>query len=468
MDDNSNDNPLTKKTVRKKLVDLKAVAALLENNDDTSPPSRSLYIPHEDLIQETARIKTQRDLILQRVGRMEQNRNRVSKNVFDKVYRDYSMQQNAISDLLNEKKELLNKELKNLYSIREKQNVEMNRHKEILEEAQFRHFLAEFTEEQYKEVEEYESKEISHLQNELARIHTFIKIHEELFDPQDLGLAPRKSPESTPLSAPSAKPPSSPEPHSVEPTRTSVALPKREQTPVMSPADLSEKTPLPPSASVQTVIRPPTPSSEDLDFESLLEPSESDYFQPEPGKRPEGVRTEASESALSHTDPSLTVKTSSNPNSPNVNSSDSKKSDSIASILKDIPPYNPSMYSTHGDIKVNTPPPTDSSLTPKPTPLQAGETYKLVFLEGTPENMSEFILGENVSIGRSPSNDVVFPAPKVSRQHAAINKYKDHYILIDLKSSNGVFVNGKKVDEHTLEEGDEISISGFRMTFKKT
>ncbi len=76
-------------------------------------------------------------------------------------------------------------------------------------------------------------------------------------------------------------------------------------------------------------------------------------------------------------------------------------------------------------------------------------------------------LGENVSIGRSPSNDLVLPAAKVSRQHAAINKYKDRYILIDLKSSNGVFVNGRKIDEHTLEEGDEISVGGYRFVFKK-
>ncbi|MBI2339478.1 MAG: FHA domain-containing protein [Deltaproteobacteria bacterium] len=74
---------------------------------------------------------------------------------------------------------------------------------------------------------------------------------------------------------------------------------------------------------------------------------------------------------------------------------------------------------------------------------------------------------DNVSIGRSPSNDLVLTAPKVSRQHAAINKYKDQYIIIDLKSSNGVYVNGRKVDEHVLMEGDQISVGGYKFVFQK-
>ncbi len=452
---------MIKKTVRKKLVDLKAVAALLEDNDG-APPVRSLYTPREDLIQEAARIKSQRDLILQRISRMEQNKNRVSKNVFDKVNRDYSMQMNAISDLLNEKKSLLNKELKNLYSLREKQNVEMNRHKEILEEAQFRHFLSEFTEEQYKEVEEYESKEITHLQSELAKLHTFIKIHEELFDPQDLGFAappPAQAPQKTPepTSTKSTKVPvSSPPPH-LEQVRLGYSR-------VESKADFSEKTPLPTS---DTVIRSSEEENKDeYDFDSLLEPSESDYFQPESLEPEKNATPESTSSPSAQKESSLTQVTS-----PDLSKEPSLTTKTAAAMEESI---NDILGSTHGNIKVNLSNnanapvgPMDNSLTPKPLASPSTDSYKLVFTEGAPENMTEFVLNENVSIGRSPSNDVVFPAPKVSRQHAAINKYKDKYILIDLKSSNGVFVNGKKVDEHTLEEGDDISISGFRMIFKK-
>src|SRR3989338_3457583 len=180
--DDFNDNS---RRGRKKLVDLKAVAALLDDNDSPGHPSHSPgFSPNEDLIQETARIKSQRDLIHERVRKMEAGRSQVTKNVFDKVSRDYEMQLRTITEILDEKKNLLNKELKNLYLLREKQTVEINRHKEILEEAKFRHYLGEFTEDQYKEVEEYESQEIQHLQNDFSKIHSFIKVHEELFDPE--------------------------------------------------------------------------------------------------------------------------------------------------------------------------------------------------------------------------------------------------------------------------------------------
>ena len=113
-------------------------------------------------------------------------------------------------------------------------------------------------------------------------------------------------------------------------------------------------------------------------------------------------------------------------------------------------------------------PPPGAGRPSSPPRESTGTTYKLIFTEVEAElDFNEFTLKENVSIGRSPSNDLVLKAAKVSRQHAAINKYKDKFVVIDLKSSNGVFVNGKKVDEQTLEEGDEVSVGGYRMLFKR-
>jgi pSer/pThr/pTyr-binding forkhead associated (FHA) protein len=78
---------------------------------------------------------------------------------------------------------------------------------------------------------------------------------------------------------------------------------------------------------------------------------------------------------------------------------------------------------------------------------------------------SEFILGENTSIGRSPSNDIVLKESKISRQHASINFHNGNYVLVDLKSSNGVYVNGKKVEEAALKDGDEVSVGSFKFQF---
>lgn len=120
----------------------------------------------------------------------------------------------------------------------------------------------------------------------------------------------------------------------------------------------------------------------------------------------------------------------------------------------------------------------DDALTPLPSVhlsqelvepvIESPISFQLEYIDSENDDPFEtLVMGDHVSIGRAPSNDLVLQAPKVSRQHAAINKYKDQYIIIDLKSSNGVYVNGQKVDEHPLMDGDEISIGGYKMNLKK-
>ncbi|HSA58503.1 MAG TPA: FHA domain-containing protein [bacterium] len=76
------------------------------------------------------------------------------------------------------------------------------------------------------------------------------------------------------------------------------------------------------------------------------------------------------------------------------------------------------------------------------------------------------VLDHNVYIGRSPSNDVVLKEPKVSRKHAEIQNVNGKYVLLDLESSNGTFVGGKKIAEYTLQPNDEIVIGNTKMVFK--
>jgi S1-C subfamily serine protease len=62
-------------------------------------------------------------------------------------------------------------------------------------------------------------------------------------------------------------------------------------------------------------------------------------------------------------------------------------------------------------------------------------------------------------IGRDPALEVVIPAEDqrfVSRLHAAVTKEGDRYVLRDLQSSNGTFVNGARIDRAVLADGDEI------------
>jgi pSer/pThr/pTyr-binding forkhead associated (FHA) protein len=68
-------------------------------------------------------------------------------------------------------------------------------------------------------------------------------------------------------------------------------------------------------------------------------------------------------------------------------------------------------------------------------------------------------------IGRSLAADVRFDDPTVSRRHALIVRQPDGVRLLDDRSLNGVFVNGARVDGRALQDGDEIIVGRYRLSF---
>lgn len=70
-----------------------------------------------------------------------------------------------------------------------------------------------------------------------------------------------------------------------------------------------------------------------------------------------------------------------------------------------------------------------------------------------------------VSIGRLPDNNVVIDNPAVSGRHARVYREGNHYVLEDLKSTNGTFVNDKPIARHTLLEGDVVLVGKHTLVF---
>ncbi|HYE88572.1 MAG TPA: FHA domain-containing protein [Vicinamibacterales bacterium] len=73
-----------------------------------------------------------------------------------------------------------------------------------------------------------------------------------------------------------------------------------------------------------------------------------------------------------------------------------------------------------------------------------------------------------VSIGRLSDNDLVIDNPAVSGHHARVYRETTHYVLEDLKSTNGTFVNDKPIARHTLRDGDTVLIGMHTLTFTHT
>jgi predicted component of type VI protein secretion system len=68
-------------------------------------------------------------------------------------------------------------------------------------------------------------------------------------------------------------------------------------------------------------------------------------------------------------------------------------------------------------------------------------------------------------LGRELDNDLVIEDSRVSRHHAQIVYQHDRYMVRDLRSTNGTFVNGQPVGESVLTSGDRVSLGGFELQF---
>jgi hypothetical protein len=72
---------------------------------------------------------------------------------------------------------------------------------------------------------------------------------------------------------------------------------------------------------------------------------------------------------------------------------------------------------------------------------------------------------ERITIGRSPDCEIFLDDVTVSRKHAVVGRSDDRFTIADEGSLNGTFVNKKRVESAELENGDEIQVGKYRMTF---
>ena len=78
----------------------------------------------------------------------------------------------------------------------------------------------------------------------------------------------------------------------------------------------------------------------------------------------------------------------------------------------------------------------------------------------------EFVIDKGLlRIGSKKENDVVIADDTVSRHHAVIEEKKGQYIIRDLESTNGTFVNGLRVSEAFLNEGSIIKLGNTELRF---
>src|SRR3954447_22571698 len=119
----------------------------------------------------------------------------------------------------------------------------------------------------------------------------------------------------------------------------------------------------------------------------------------------------------------------------------------------------------------------------EPAPSAGGFGHTLVYsphpaarkLEAAPSRAQALLVGEGrrtvlsgarVLLGRSRECDVVLSDPNISRRHAEVRREDGGWAVVDLGSTNGIKVNGRRVDHAPLEPGDRVTLGVTELTFE--
>jgi FHA domain len=92
---------------------------------------------------------------------------------------------------------------------------------------------------------------------------------------------------------------------------------------------------------------------------------------------------------------------------------------------------------------------------------------KLTLRQGD-EVVKHFAVGPMASIGRTTDNAVVIDSPAVSSHHACVFREGGLLVVEDLQSTNGTFLNGRRVSRHILRHGDVVQVGGYELVLDES
>ncbi len=98
-------------------------------------------------------------------------------------------------------------------------------------------------------------------------------------------------------------------------------------------------------------------------------------------------------------------------------------------------------------------------------PPPRGERPALVWRPRLGEDQAYQLEGRITKLGRHDENHIVLAGPTVSARHATVRIEPIGVVLEDEGSLNGTFVNGERIEQRLLEEGDRIQVGPHLLVF---
>ena len=90
----------------------------------------------------------------------------------------------------------------------------------------------------------------------------------------------------------------------------------------------------------------------------------------------------------------------------------------------------------------------------------------LIIVARGPNEGSTYLVDGNATVGRHPESTIFLDDITVSRRHSVIERDGDQFLIRDVGSLNGTYVNHDRVDHKQIQDGDEIQVGRFVLIFR--
>ncbi len=86
-----------------------------------------------------------------------------------------------------------------------------------------------------------------------------------------------------------------------------------------------------------------------------------------------------------------------------------------------------------------------------------------IIVKGLEDGVTQPFNDDRITMGRRTDNHLVLDGDNISRQHVAVERREEQYLICDLGSANGTYLNDQRIDSAPLKDGDRVRIGSFSL-----
>ena len=392
----------------------------------------------DELLSAYRELQSQFERVLERLRRAEDNKHTVQRRIFDRVHDEYNRELDSIRARMSPLREELDRVRESLDTQCRDAASAMQSIEDELAEAEFRHRTGEYEPNAFADVRQGLDDRATEVRTRHALLNATLTSIEAMRRPDSRNDAPASPTPTVADLAPAAEP---------DAVTIDVSPASVDAQPLISeldgPAITLDDTPVVTSPPETEAFPGDEPGFELEEAPSLAAPVVEDTIPARPVLAAHAT-TVAAGRGDSFENPHDWI---------SEMAPDTSRAERRPRVTMPAPAPAPAPASTPAAAAVDE---LDSVL--KPVALPGVEYPSLVFVTGAHAGQSIALLPTTLTIGREHDNNVEIKDPDVARYHARILRDRDRYVVEDLNSSTGTWVNGERTQRAVLTHGDVIKV----------